>query len=197
MKLFLSISLLFLPVLALANIPTFPMAFWGSVTVDGNQAPAGAIIRAYDSADALLGEVVIQNNGVYGYTDPTKQKLVISEGVGELTFSIQAATINGGTETRGITPVTYPNFESEETIQKNLSFVTKQKVVSGGGSSGGGGGGGSGSKSKTKVKAIASASVLGDATTTLTEEEHKIALQKQIIVLLTQLLALLQMKMSL
>lgn len=196
MKFILSLSLFLLPMLAWASIPAFPMAFWGSVTVDGNKAPAGALIRVYDSTNALVGEATVQNNGVYGYTEPTKQKLVISQGVGELTFSVQAPSVNGGTETRGITPVTYPNFESEETIQKNLSFVTKQKVVSGGGSSGGGGGG-SGSKSSTKVKAIASAAVLGEATTTLTEEEHKIALQKQIIVLLTQLIALLQLKMAL
>lgn len=192
MKTLLLSAILFAPIMVFASVPDFPMAFWGTATVDGAAASAGSVVRVYDE-QTKVGESVVQSNGVYGYTEPTKQKLVVGEGNGVLTFTIQ---VDGGVETQGLSVITYPGFESGETIHKDLNFTTKSTVTSGGSSSGGGGGGG-GSKSKKKVTTETDEMVLGAATSTLSEEENKIALQKQIIVLLTQLIVLLQMKTAL
>ncbi len=192
-QLILIIALTFLPAFAFAEMPAFPMAFWGDVSVDGVAAPAGSIVRVY-AGPIEVGQVVLQENGVYGYTESTKQKLVVEESSGTLTFSVQATSINGDIETQGIAPVTHKGFVSGETIQKDLAFVTK--TSSSGGSSGGGGGG-----SSKKKTVVTTELVKGVATSTpvlaLTEEEKKIELQMQLIQLLTQLIVLLKLKLSL
>lgn len=195
MKTLLSLALFFIPVISFASMPDFPMSFWGTVTVDGAVVPSGSIIRVYDES-TVVGEVVVQESGVYGYTEPTKQKLIVGTGAGELTFKVQSASINGGAETGGISPVTYNGFISGETVQKNLLFVVTEVSSSDEGSSSSGGGG----SSKKKVVKPAEL-VLGVAsstpTTTPSEEEKKIELQKQLIQILTQLIALLKQKMLL
>lgn len=188
-------TLLLIPSLTFASVPDFPMAFWGTATVDGVVAPTGAIIRVYDGT-TKIGEVAVQGGGVYGYTEPTKQKLVVGESSGVLTFSIQSSAINGGIETQGLAVVTHPSFVSGETVNKNLAFTTKA-VVTPPVSSGGGGGGGGGGKSKSKAKVTPNELVLGSATSTLSEADKNIALQKQIIILLSQLISLLQKKIAL
>jgi hypothetical protein len=193
MKKHLLIAFVFLPAFAFAEMPAFPMAFWGSATVDGVAVPSGSIIRVYDDS-IKVGEVQVQEAGVYGYTEPTKQKLVVSEAVGTLTFTIQASSINGGVEVEGITPVTHAGFVSGETLQKSLDFdIAPTVVVTSGGSSSGGGGGGSSKKKVEPPKEL----VLGIASTTLSEPEQKIILQKQLIELLTLLISLLKQKMLL
>ena len=201
MKLPIFLAILLLPVTVLASIPAFPMAFWGTASIDGVFAPAGAIVRVYDGS-IEVGKATVQNNGVYGYTEPTKQKLVVGEAGGVLTFTIQDLSVNGGVETQGLTVITHSSFVSGETVNKNLSFTTKTTVVnppSSGGSSGGGGGG----VGKPKVKAPTNELVLGVSTSTVSStlplsiEEQNIALKKQIIILLTQLLSLLQLQMKL
>lgn len=199
MKILLSLALFLVPVVSFASIPDFPMAFWGSAMVDGVAAPSGSVIRVYDDS-TKVGEVVIQDSGVYGYTEPTKQKLVVGSGAGELTFTIQAASINGGVETSGISALTYAGFVSGETVEKDLDFDVTAEVVasSGGGDSSSSGGGGGSSKKKVTEP---TGQVLGVSTTTsladLSEEEQKIALQKQLIELLTLLISLLKQKMLL
>ena len=126
MRLLKSISLLpffLLPLLASAQaVPEFPMAFWGTVTINGTPAPVGTIVRAYYGA-TLAGSVTVQDSGIYGYTNPTQQKLVIGEGVGQVTFTVESSSMTGGVETGGATPITYTGFVTASTTQDNLAFT--------------------------------------------------------------------------
>lgn len=192
MKALILTTLFLIPTLTFASVPDFPMAFWGTATVDGVAVPTGAIVRVYGGT-VKIGEATVQSGGVYGYTESTKQKLVVGEATGVLTFSIQSATINSGVETKGLTVVTHPSFVSGETVNKNLTFTTHAVITPPVSSGGGGGGGGGKSKSKVKPNEL----VLGSATSTLSEADRNIALQKQIISLLSQLISLLQKKIAL
>lgn len=196
MKILFSLALIFTPIFSFAAMPDFPMAFWGTATVDGAAIPSGSIIRVYDES-TKVGEVVVQESGVYGYTEPTKQKLVVGSGEGKLTFTIQATSINGGVETGGTQAITYSGFVSGETIEKNLDFDVEQEPVVGSG--GGGGSSSSGGGSSRKKVETPTELVLGVATSTdsMSEEEQKIILQKKLIELLTLLISLLQQKMLL
>lgn len=189
--------------MALAEIPAFPTGFWGTVTVNGVAVPTGAIVRVFDS-EAELGSVTVQAGGVYGYSEPTKQKLIVGDGGTELTFTIEADTINGGVQTGGINPVTYLRAEAGETVHKDLSFttttVTNPSTSGGGGGSSRGGGGGSSRRAESTPEPVVE--VLGIATSTPTstiesELAQRMQMQKQIIQLLTQLIALLQQKLLL
>lgn len=111
-----------------AGIPDFPMAFWGTATVNGVPASVGAVVKAY-YGETLAGQATVQAQGVYGYTESVKQKLLVGSGVGQLVFKITAPTVNGGTETGGTTVVSVPAFVSGETINKNLDFVVVVPVV--------------------------------------------------------------------
>jgi hypothetical protein len=192
MKTLLYILLLF-PALAFANMPAFPMAFWGTVTLDGQPAPSGTIVRAYYGS-ALAGEAVVNEPGIYGYTEPTKQKLVAGEGTGEITFTVQSSAFNGGKETQGTSPMTQSGFISGETIQKALVFTGSVQSSSSGGSHGGSSGGSSsGSNKSGSSKSTPSGAVLGASTSTSSSSpENVIELQRQVISLLTILASLLQ-----
>jgi hypothetical protein len=173
-----------------ASIPEFPMSFWGDVLIDGQLAPVGTIVRAYNQSNDLVGEIVVSELGVYGYTEPVKQKLVVGKYEGLITFKFQSPQINSGIETSGLNSLTYPVFESGLTIEKDLMFVTKTASVSGGG-------GGGGSKTIKKLVDTATTTVAGMVSTTtilLPEYEQKILLQKQIIELLTKLIELLKLR---
>jgi hypothetical protein len=140
----LAVSLVLAPAstaYALTGFPAFPMAFWGTVTINGDAAPVGSVVRTYYGS-ALAGTVTVSQSGIYGFTESTKQKLIAGEGTGQLSFTIQASSINSGAETSGTASVSYPAFSSGVTIEKNLAFTVA--VLSSGGSSSGGGGGGSG-----------------------------------------------------
>ncbi len=119
-KLLIAFVLFVAPAMASAAMPAFPMSFWGNVTIDGAPAPTGTVVRAYYGAE-LAGSVTTQEAGVYGYTEPIKQKLLVGEGDGLITFSVQKPSES---EVQGITPVTQSEFVSGETVQKNLAFVT-------------------------------------------------------------------------
>lgn len=119
------------------------MAFWGSITVDGVSVPVGTVVRAYYGT-SLAGQVVIQESGIYGYAEATRQKLLVAEGVGQITFKFQHGSLNGGNETDGTTLQSYFAFESGATKNINLAFTLPPAPVTPfvlGGSSGGGGGG--------------------------------------------------------
>jgi hypothetical protein len=186
---------LLLPVVSFASVPDFPMAFWGEVTIDGVAAPAGSIVRVYDAV-TQVGEIILLEDGVYGYTAPTKQKLIVGEGQGVLTFKIESPSINGGAETGGLSSIVYPGFVSGETVELNLTFDVTEEVIippsSSGSSSSGGGGGGSRRTIDTPTELVLGVST---STESLTEEEQKIVLQKKLIELLTLLIVLLKQQM--
>lgn len=110
----------FVPMYAFA-MPSYPMAFWGSITVDGVVAPVGTVVTVYDASSTLLGEVTVSESGVYGYDSPVKQKLLVAEGVGSITFKEK---VSGSTEIVGCSAIIYPGFVSGLTEEKNLAFKT-------------------------------------------------------------------------
>jgi len=116
-------------------IPDFPMSFWGVAKVNGTTALAGSVVKAYYGT-MLAGQVTVLDGGVYGYTEPVKQKLIVAKGEGIITFKIQGTQINSGRETGGSTAIQYSTFESGKAVNKDLNFTVP--VLS---SSGGGGGG--------------------------------------------------------
>lgn len=123
-KIFLITFFLLYPSFAFAQIPAFPMSFWGTVTIDGNSAPVGTTIRAYYGS-TKAGEVTIEEAGIYGYTEPTRQKLVLGEGSSAISFTFQRS---GEAETAGISPVTHTEFISGDTVEKNLAFITETET---------------------------------------------------------------------
>ncbi len=132
-------------------IPSFPMAFYGNVTIDDTSAPVGTILRAYNASSALLGEVTVNEAGIYGYDNPLKQRLVLKEATGTITFKFKTESKNAGVETVGTVVQDYASYTAGLTVKKDLTFKTAIAVpASGGGggsvgSSSGGGGGGGGS----------------------------------------------------
>ena len=131
-------TILFFPTASFA-FPAFPMAFWGDATLDGNPAPVNTVIKAY-YGDTLAGQVVVQEEGIYGYSESIKQKLIVGEGEGAITFKLGEAT-----------PLTHPSFVSGEVLEKDLAFSNPIPIPTPtptpSNSGGGGGGGGSSSSS--------------------------------------------------
>jgi len=119
------------------SFPDFPMAFYGQANLNGNSMTSGYAIRAYYGSE-LGGEVKVKDNGVYGYTDLNKQRLVVKKGSGIITFKFVDLS---GVEKEGSASVSYPSFVSGGTIEKNLFFTTTVITSSSGGGGGGGGGG--------------------------------------------------------
>lgn len=160
----LTVLSLFLPLAVLSEtIPAFPMAFWGSITINGIDAPAGTIVEAYYGSE-LAGKVLVKEQGIYGYSESTKQKLLIKEGNGVITFKVKGMP--------NLSEENYPSFQSGETINKNLVFVTIDQdddeapqtngSSSNSGSSGGGGGGNAGSSGSSGI--VQGAQDTGDKT---------------------------------
>ena len=158
MKKILLTALFVLPLFSFAqSIPSFPMAFYGVATINGNTAPTGTIIRAYYGT-TLAGQSVTDSSGNYGYASSTAQKLHIGEGVGPITFTFQSPSILSGQESLGSTTISVAGFQEGVSQLNNLNFTYSIPVAvavppstgggggggsSGGGSSSGGGGGGS------------------------------------------------------
>lgn len=121
---------------------------------------------------------------------------------GDLTSKV----VISGTVTSNLAGI-YPLLYSISDTAGNQAQATRTVTVVAQASSGGGGGGsssGGGSKNNQKITTPITQQVLGAATSTptttilslKTEEELKLALQKQLISLLMQLIVLLQQKMS-
>lgn len=88
MKKFLIITIfIFFPftVKAVDFFPSFPMSFYGEVTLNNVSLPVGTKIQAYNNG-ILKGEITIEEDGIYGYDNPIKNKLVTSEYSGALQF---------------------------------------------------------------------------------------------------------------
>ena len=136
------------------SFPNFPMAFYGRVFINNNPAPAGSILRAYSNQN-VVGEVVLKEDGVYGYKDSTKQKLLIGGNIDSsstIFFSIQHPSINNNEEIKsdfseqfvsGTTTLKDFFFKFDETTSTTQTSTVSHSGGSGG-SSGGGSGGGSG-----------------------------------------------------
>ncbi|MBM3241056.1 hypothetical protein FJZ31_32635 [Candidatus Poribacteria bacterium] len=84
---FYVLLMLLLPVIARGDvIPTpFSMDFWGNVTLDGQPAPIGTEITAYDPQGVLCGKYIVdKKEGLYGYMhvygDDTIQTPDVDEG---------------------------------------------------------------------------------------------------------------------
>ncbi|MFA6405443.1 MAG: peptidoglycan-binding domain-containing protein [Candidatus Paceibacterota bacterium] len=172
-KIILATFLLF-PTFAFAQIPDFPMAFYGSVTINSNPAPSGSVVKAYYGSIALeniAGEIVVKANGIYGDDTPIGPKLLVTKDDGEIVFTIQSPSISNNQETGGSSEVSYPNFESGS-VHFNLAFTYESPVppstqTSSNGSSGsrsGGGGGGGGSSRIAPATSLPSGQVLGAST---------------------------------
>ena len=150
MKKLLLITLFALPFISSAStIPKFPMAFYGTATINNVTAPAGTVVRAY-YGNTLVGQSTTDESGTYGYASSTAKKLLVSEGVGPITFTFQTSSVLSGQESLGSTAISYSGFEEGISKLDNLNFTYTVPVVnppviggsSGGGSRGSGGGGG-------------------------------------------------------
>jgi len=114
---------LLFPIFCLANtpFPSFPMAFWGNATADNEPLPAGTIIRAYCNND-LIGEVTMVEDGIYGHTESTKNKLLVSSCDDGIFFKY---LLPGTEEQTGGVEIKYTKgFVPATTINKDLNFTT-------------------------------------------------------------------------
>jgi len=122
-KLFIFSLLIISPAFVLADnsFPSFPMAFWGTVKINGSPAPTGTVVKAYYGS-ILAGTVIVQESGIYGYTESTKQKLIVGEGTGFIFFDFADNTnptlLNCGGEWNPV------SFTSGLTVEENLAFHT-------------------------------------------------------------------------
>lgn len=135
----LIVALFALPKLANADtFPNFPMSFYGSATLNGQALPVGSKILAFANG-VLQGESVLTEPGIYGYTDPTKNKLVVGDYSGNLAFFYKS----GITEPdAGCKIQEYVGgFKSGNALEYDLAFQSAGCGISfggGGGQSGGG-----------------------------------------------------------
>lgn len=155
--LFLTLALLVFPMVAFADdsFPSFPMSFYGEAKLNSVSLPVNSKIYAY-SADELKGEVLINEQGVYGYDSPLKQKLLVGEYSGsEIVFKYSLpgeAIINSGNEIIKYSGI----FEAGKTSNLNINFSAVSASSGSGSGSGGGGGGGSSSGSVGSTPTIPS-----------------------------------------
>lgn len=124
------------------SFPAFPMAFYGEVTLNNENLKKGSRISVF-SADKKVGEVILLEDGVYGYNDPTKIRLLVEEYSGEeLVFK---CFLDGDKKIED--KINYKgSFESGKTINKDLAFELEEEEgdepEDSEPSRGGGGGGG-------------------------------------------------------
>ena len=104
--------------------PSFPMAFWGNATIDNQPAAIGTKIEAYCN-DLLIGEVTILENGIYGYNDSTKNKLLISNCNSDIVFEYLLPS-NSAPSTGSNTIKYADGFQSSVTKNQDLNFTNTQ-----------------------------------------------------------------------
>lgn len=120
---FLSLSFLLLPIFCSANesFPSFPMAFWGNAAVDDEPLPAGTIIKAYCNNN-LIGEITMSEDRIYGYTEATKNKLLVSNCDNDILFKYLPQ--GGNEDLIGGVEIKYTEgFVLGTTIIKDLNFI--------------------------------------------------------------------------
>ncbi len=141
------VSLMLFPALTFAVEAVPLMSFWGDVVINNDPAPVGTIIRAY-YGEELAGQITVQEEGKYGYTESAKQGLGVKEGKGPITFSFQSDDLNDGLETKGRNLQAHPSFVDGDVIKKNFNFSFAVEA-SPPPTAGGGGGGGFVAQSET------------------------------------------------
>ena len=92
----LSMILLITPVAS--EPPQLPMILYGTVEVNGEPAPDGTIIAAYDGT-TCIGTATI-GDGQYG-EDPTN-RLVVNEPTGDIQIYIQTPSMSGSVEAKEV-----------------------------------------------------------------------------------------------
>jgi hypothetical protein len=107
------------------TFPSFPMSFYGKATLNNVDLPVGTKIQAYNNS-VLKGEVIIKEDGVYGYDSPTKSKLVVGEYISGLQFKYLPK--NSNTALAGDSLIEYNNdFVSGKSELLNFNF-TKNNI---------------------------------------------------------------------
>ncbi|MBP2144929.1 hypothetical protein J2129_000383 [Methanofollis sp. W23] len=120
--------------------PIVPQEFSGTVTINGNPAPAGTVIEA-SIAGTLYGTLTTDTKGVYGGVEKNDDRLVVKGG-GDVIGRTITFTLNGNKAAQ--TAVFKPGKLG------NLALSAKT-----GSTSGGGGGGGGGGSEPAPVKTVA------------------------------------------
>lgn len=112
------------PVLANLSFPEFPMAFYGTATLNGENIEKDSKVQAYCDG-VLIGEVKLTENGIYGYENSSKTKLLASECSNNVLFKyIPKGSTNA---LNGAVQIKYTDiFESGKVLNKNLNFITSQ-----------------------------------------------------------------------
>ncbi|MFA7285751.1 MAG: peptidoglycan-binding domain-containing protein [Candidatus Paceibacterota bacterium] len=106
------------------SFPSFPMAFYGTATINGENLEKDSKVQAYCNSD-LIGEVKLTENGIYGYENASKSKLLASECTGDILFKYIPKNLN--TALIGAELNKYIEaFESGKVVNKNLNFTTKR-----------------------------------------------------------------------
>jgi uncharacterized protein YjdB len=107
-------------------VPAFPMNFWGNVTINGDDAPNGSVIGAYNASDTLIAQFTVATTGAYGSEDRTvaeSAKLSISEYTGDsLTFKLNSPSYDNNAilaDTQSYVGA----FQAENHQNKNLAFT--------------------------------------------------------------------------
>jgi len=133
-----------LPSIAMAeSFPSFPMSFYGEAKLDNNNLIAGTKIQAH-SDNTLVGEVVMQEDGIYGYNNPIKSKLIVGEYDSmELFFKYILPNTSEALTGNNLVKYNY-DFEAGNALEFNLLFTENDNSEpdpppsGGGGPSGGG-----------------------------------------------------------
>jgi len=118
-------SFLALAVFVFAQPPVFPMAFYGTIKINDANAPAGTIVRAYNSAGQRIdqGEITTTTAGLYGTDDisnpnPAENRLLVV-GSGTIYFRAIISGYNSGNE---IIALQTETFSADTVKQKDLVF---------------------------------------------------------------------------
>jgi hypothetical protein len=125
-KLFIFSLLIACPTFALADntFPSFPMAFWGTATLNGQSLASGTGIQAFCN-NSLVGQVTMAEDGIYGYAASTKNKLLVSTCSGDILFEYLPS--GATTPLTGSSEIKYTGgFQTGTTINENLAFVNAQ-----------------------------------------------------------------------
>jgi peptidoglycan hydrolase-like protein with peptidoglycan-binding domain len=119
---FLLISLLIIPIFTYAdNFPDFPMAFWGNTTLNSQPMASGTKIVAYCNSD-IIGQTTMSENGIYGYNDSIKNKLLVKQCVTPIIFKY--IPVGQTISVTGDSAISYSQgFISGSTVNKDLNFV--------------------------------------------------------------------------
>ncbi|QYZ80201.1 hypothetical protein E2N92_12550 [Methanofollis formosanus] len=125
--------------------PVVPQEFSGTVTIDGNPAPAGTVIEASIDGTAY-GTLTTDTKGVFGGVEKDDDRLVVKGG-GDVVGRTITFTVNGNKAAQ--TAV----FEPGEL--GNLALAVKTGGTPGGNTGSGGGGGGGSPSNPAPVKTVA------------------------------------------